>query len=346
MKNSNVDLILEDASTVLKLVDASILNEKSILITGASGIIGLHLVGILLMSAALKGVNFKLTVIFRSEPEELLSRYLAQLNAIVIVSDLADQRTFKYLETYDLIFHAAGYGQPGKFLSDPVKTISLNTTATIELLKVLNVSGKFLFVSTSELYSGCQGTLFNEDQIGNTTPQHPRACYIEAKRTGEAICHAALRSGIQAYSARLALAYGPGTKPGDQRVLYNFIESGIKNGRISLLDQGEALRTYCYVSDAIEIFFHILSRAQSSVYNVGGKSRVSIRKLAQTVGEMLNVPVVFPNNSDNALLGSPTDVTLDMTLVEREFGKKDYLELQHGLERTVNWILDRDSKKL
>jgi UDP-glucuronate decarboxylase len=338
MKINEHNILIDDALNLLNVFDLRLINNKSILITGASGLLGLSLVATLYAAAKMKGVDFKLTVIFRSEPEQPLSNFLTELNASVFVLDLADQSVLNHLDYYDLIIHAAGYGQPGKFLADPIKTISLNTTVTINLLKLLNVNGKFLFVSSSEVYSGCAALSFTEQDIGTTTPQHPRSSYIEGKRSGEAICFAAYQSGVNAYSARVALAYGPGARYGDQRVLYNFIESGIKNGHIRLLDQGEALRTYCYVTDALEIFSHILSEGTRPVYNVGGKSKVSIKRLAQMIGKRLNVPVSFPE-SNSGLVGSPTSVELDMSFVDREFSKSNYRDLESGLDRTIQWFL-------
>ena len=67
---------------------------------------------------------------------------------------------------FDYIIHAAGYSQPAKFLDDKVKTIKLNTLSTIELLKKLNPQGKFLFVSTSELYNGLEKEFVTESDIG------------------------------------------------------------------------------------------------------------------------------------------------------------------------------------
>ena len=90
---------------------------------------------------------------------------------------------------YDFIIHAAGYGQPIRFVEDEIATIDINTRTTRELFNLLKTDGKYLFISTSEVYSGAK-TPYKESDIGTTTPQHPRACYIEGKRCGEAICSA------------------------------------------------------------------------------------------------------------------------------------------------------------
>ena len=114
------------------------------------------------------------------------------------------------------------------------------------------------------------------------------------------------------------------------------MERGIRNGKVHLQDSGAARRTYCYVADAVEILWQILLRGTRPVYNVGGNSRTTIADLANRIGALLGVPVEYPL-SDGGSGGAPTDVCLDMTRVEQEFGKRAYVDLPLGLERTVNW---------
>ncbi len=108
----------------------------------------------------------------------------------VLRLDLADFRTYPELPTVDVVIHAAGYGQPGRFMANPGATIAINTSSTAALIERLRGrDGRFLFISTSEVYSGSQKEFVAEGDIGTTTPEHPRACYIEGKRCGEAICN-------------------------------------------------------------------------------------------------------------------------------------------------------------
>ena len=241
--------------------------------------------------------------------------------------------------TVDFVIHAAGYAQPAKFTQNPDKTLRLNTTATFQLLEKVEKDGSFLFVSTSEVYSGLEKDRYTEQDIGTTTPQHPRACYIEGKRCGEAFCMAARTKGVDAKCARLSLAYGPGTRADDRRVLSEFIRKALLNGQIGLMDSGSALRTYCYVTDAVEQMWQILLHGTQSVYNVGGHSSISIAGLARMVGEALNVPVVIPPE-DSSMGGAPKSVQLELNRVEEEFCKHDYVSMEDGLARTIAWQKD------
>ncbi len=105
-----------------------------------------------------------------------------------------------------------------------------------------------------------------------------------------------------------------------------------------MMDSGEAIRTYCYISDAVEIMWQVLLFGTEPIYNLGGHSQTSIAGLARQVGSILNVPVVIPP-TNKSVAGAPKDVKLSMKKTETEFGKEEYVPLERGLERTINWYL-------
>lgn len=330
-------LIKEDVSLVLAGVRTGLLQGKRILLTGASGVVGVQMLAALhhLLES---GADFVVTATHLSEPESYLKAWAAHPRFHLRQGDLCDQEFLKQLPAADIIIHAAGYGQPGRFLEKPLKTIRLNTDATMVLLEKLTPQGHFLFVSTSELYVGLPPeNLCREDQIGSTNTNHPRACYIEAKRCGEAIVCAARKAGINAKSARLALAYGPGVRLGDKRVLYSFIERGLKEKAIRMMDQGAALRTYCYGADAVRMMLKILLEGKEDIYNVGGEGTLSIKEVAEKIGLYLNVPVVMPETQE-FMAGAPAAVGLDLSRYEKEFGPIKYIDFDHGLHKTIDWL--------
>ncbi len=223
---------------------------------------------------------------------------------------------------------------PIKFSKERVKTIEINTTQLIKAFKYLKKGGTFLYISSSEVYSG-NPLPCTEDEIGVTNPSHPRACYIEGKRCGEAICHAYAKDGCNVKIARLALAYGPGTKENDTRVINQFIQKALTTGNITLLDEGEAQRTYCYVTDAVEMMWKIMLHGKSIVYNVGGFSTLSILELAEEIAMITNASVTLPDDIKR-LPGAPDNVQLDMTKTLREFDRS-FVPIIEGLRRTINY---------
>jgi nucleoside-diphosphate-sugar epimerase len=311
---------------------------SEVTVTGATGLVGLNIVCALLhynKHFAKKPIS--INALSYSCPDELFSRILQNNNIKSINGDLSDCDFVKSIPMSDYIIHSAGYGQPGKFLDNKIQTISINTIATIGLFKKLNNGGSFLYLSSSEIYSGSDTEPNTEGNIGTTTPSHPRASYIEGKRCGEAIINSYRESGVNASSARLALAYGPGVKAKDQRVLNQFVEKGF-NGLIRLLDNGDAIRTYGYISDVVVMLLNILTKGKRPVYNIGGKSIVSIKELAESIGKEMNASVETPTHKKSFMDEAPKKVGLDLSKVEEDFSHSRYIGLDKGLKNTIKWI--------
>jgi len=325
----------EEFVQLSKTIDLSKLKSGSVLITGASGLIGTYFLGTLLAARDQSGSIGKITVSTRSGV--FPNTYLNFSDVDIRTGDLGDWDFVNSLPEADLIVHAAGYGQPRKFMSDPMLTIRINTIATEILLRKTRPGGHFLFVSSSEVYSGLESFEYSETQIGTTNTNHPRAPYIEAKRCGETYTSLASQHfGIRSTSARLALAYGPGVGISDERVLNQFIQSALNSRTIKLKDSGTALRTYCYVTDAIRLMFAALLSGKESVYNIGGVSRTSIHELAVLIGEMTGASIVVPE-AGVGLVGAPKDVKLNIEKVLRLVDEKTFVDMRDGLGRTISW---------
>lgn len=329
------DLILTDVIEVAKNIDSSHFKGKTILITGASGLVGSYF---LAYFAYLNDIGHQITIYAQSfsSATEHMKRLIDEGKIFHLLIDLSDGDQYKKLIESDIIIHCAGYAQPSLFMKNPVATLAINVDATFALFKKLRKGGSFMFISSSEVYCGLEMVPFKEDQIGTSTPYHPRASYIEGKRCAEAICAAYRSDGVRAISIRLGDTYGPGTKIGDKRALNSFIERALKLKKIELMDQGDAIRTYCYISDAFEVMGRILADGSQSVYNVGGVSVVSIANLAKEIGGLTQSEVIFPKEDQN-IRGAPRILNLDLTRSELEFNKVNYLGLTEGLKRTIAW---------
>ena len=328
------DCIVREAIPAGNLAGLARLAGSSLLITGASGLIGTWMLASLPEEPHER--PREVIAVTRGRPTPCFQALARRKEVRIITGDLAEPAFRQSLPEADAIVHAAGYGQPGKFLSDPVATMALNVCATIDLFRKLRPGGRFLYLSTSEIYSGLPPGKHSENQTGTTNTDHPRACYIEGKRAGEVLCHAHAAMGVKAHAARLALAYGPGVRLDDARVLNVFILRAL-SGAVSMADRGLALRTYCYAADAVEILWRILLDGTRVVYNVGGTSRTSIAGLAGAIADIVGVPVVMPEQ-DSFLLDAPGEVSLDLSFLEEDFAKTDFIELRTGLECTVAWL--------
>lgn len=328
-------MILSDIEMQCDLIDPTFLRQKRVLVTGASGLVGTYILAYLAMLVQ-RQIPMKIYAQIYSDPPDHLVDLIGVGQINVLKMNLADITDYQRIPDVDIVIHCAGYAQPTLFMSNPVATIQVNVSATAALMQHLSPGGSFLFISSSEVYCGLLKKVFQETDIGTTTPYHPRASYIEGKRGGEAICAAFRSQGARAISVRLCDVYGPGTRKHDKRALNTFIEKALLNGKIDLLDSGSAVRTYCYISDALEILLSILFVGKHPVYNLGGRSPVRIAELAEMIGTIAHVPVVFPENA-KPISGAPEFLQMDLTRVETEFGKSKYVDLEAGLGKTISW---------
>jgi len=302
------DLLGEDAARVAAHVDLEWLRGKHVLIAGVTGLIGMH-----------------------------LARSMADAGAKVLglthEAKLGEDLAAFPIQEYDIVVHAAGYATPAKFLADPETTILLNTAGTAALLRAVKPGGKFLYLSSSEVYSGAS-IPHSEIMIGQTTPAHERAPYIEGKRCGEALVQAEQRRGaIECKIARVCLAYGPGVKKGDTRLMSDLIRGGL-HGHIKLRDSGRAKRCYLYISDCTEMLLNILGTGKHTLYNVGSPKKILVLGLADMIAEHTGARLeIGPPMTTSA----PLAVRLDMRRYFEEFDGPYYTRLHTGVQRAIEW---------
>ena len=325
-----IEIINDDIKKIN--IDLSKLKNKSILITGASGLIGTYLLSYIKP----KQKEYNITI-YAWCGSFIDSEFLPLFtDCRLICGDITNNSIFSTLPFFDYIIHSSGYGQPHKFSINKIKTIEINTSSTIWLFKKLNPKGTFLFISSSEIYDGLDKHKITENEIGSTNTNHSRSCYIEGKRCGESICNIFIEQGIDVKIIRLSLTYGPGTKKNDTRVINSLIEKAIKNTTIELLDSGKSIRTYCYITDVVEMIFNIFLFGKSHVYNVGGIIPFSILELAQIIGKEFNKKVIIPI-IDKELKGSPKVVNISIEKYLTEFNKPNFIPLDEGIINTIKW---------
>jgi nucleoside-diphosphate-sugar epimerase len=114
-----------------------------------------------------------------------------------------------------------------------------------------------------------------------------------------------------------------------------FIEQALTTGKIEMKYSGEESRTFCYVSDAVEMMFQVLLHGKHAVYNVGGGTITCMGHIAAKIAEITKVPLTFPT-TDLEIEGAQA-VDMNTYRVQNEFGKRDFIELPEGLKRTVDW---------
>jgi len=286
----------------------------NVLITGASGLIGLNL-----CREILEKKIGKIFVNYRNEIEKPFLSVLNPQRVTPVVGDINDLLFLNQLPKFDVIFHLSGYGQPKKFLENPDATFSMNSFSTDVLLnKKLNKNGKFIFMSSSEVYAN--GTFPSEDSKILLDLENARNPYILGKLAGESLVNVARQKGVDAKSIRICLAYGPGFKKNDNRVINELIMRGCDTGEVSLMDDGSARRKYIYINDSVNMIMNITFNGKQNLYNVGGKEELSILDLAKEIALQTNSKVSIKKKK-NAAIGSPAFAGVLISRYEKEFGE-------------------------
>ena len=328
-------IILDDTKNLVKEKSCKYFKNKKILILGYSGIVGQYFVGLFLNLLNTKYSPKSITLASKNKTPSYLS-FLKKIKKIKIIQNDISKNKLQTFKNYDCIIFSAGYGQPSKFLNNPIETINLNTTVLNNFFHKLNPKGKFLYMSSGEIYNKNKNKNLTENDIGLTNTDDPRASYIEAKRCGEVIVNTYKKiHNIEAKSIRLCLAYGPGSKKNDGRVLYQFINRSLKNKNLEIQDCGLAKRKYIYILDAIKMMLNITAFGKQTTYNIAGQESVTIKSLAKKIADIFNIKLQVKNKE--VLPGSPADISISIKRYVDEFGKINLTKIDDGLKKTIDW---------
>lgn len=330
------------------------LRNKTILITGATGLIAKNLAYFFLGLNKSKDANVKVLALVRNleKAKANFRDYEGDEHLEFLHQDVCEP--IKYDGDVDYIFHAAGSASAYAIKTNPTGIIRANTIGTMNVLEFAREKGveKVLFPSTREIYGKVEGKdLLTESDMGTLDPLDGRNCYPESKRLAEAIFKSYQNQyGVNFNVLRIAHTYGPTMElSNDGRVMADFMEAVVNSKDIILNSDGTARRSFCYVSDTIEGILDVMVLgAPGEAYNLANeKEPYMIRDVAQMLVDFYperNIKVVFANPSDEVKKGyvSYKIVQLDTSKIE-SLGWEPRVELKDGLKRTVEYF-DEEQK--
>lgn len=323
------------------------LRSKTVLVTGASGMLGSYLTLVAAHANAKLDLGARVVAVGRSEAS--LQRALGDVPAAGGVEFLiADVREpLPLTGAADFVLHAASPAQPNAFLADPVGVIDANVAGSRHLLELVRASGgRLLFVSTREIYGepATPGQNFREEDMGLVDPAQQRACYPESKRLAETLVAAYVaQHGVDAVIARLAHTYGPGMLRSDTRVQASFADRVLSGEDIVLKSTGELVRSYTYIGDAASGMFWALLTGSELVYNVANdEAMVSIRELAEIFlrasgNEAISLRFDLPDGSTPTGWSTSTGGNV-VTERLRALGWKPLHSVASGVERWLEYL--------
>ncbi len=320
--------------------------NTTVLITGATGMIGSYFVYTLMKLNEDYGANIKIIPLIRNLkklPEEVISK-----NYIFpIVQDVTEK--INYENDVDYIIHAASPASPKIMKEKPVETNFANTIGTANTLSFAKEHNtkKYLFISSREIYGAPleNQEYFTEKSFGIVDQLIPRNAYAEGKKAAENMCVGFKQEyGLDTKIVRLAHTYGPGMSIYDGRVQADFLKNLFNEENIVLNSDGSSIRTYTYISDAISAMFKIILKSSEQVYNVSDeRNEVSIRELAETMIKIIpekNLKLVFNIEEEDKDAGyAPFKFgLLSSEKIRKELGWNAKYTVFEGFKRTLEFL--------
>jgi nucleoside-diphosphate-sugar epimerase len=342
--------------------ELSAMGGKTLLITGGAGFLGYYLVqGVVEWNRqAAPTARIGLTVLdsyARGVPDWLTS--FSGSDEVALVEHDVRQPLPDRLNRFDYVVHAAGIASPTYYRAHPIETMDANIVGLRSLLDraVDAASGGdpisgFLFFSSSEIYGDPPADQIPTPETfrGYVSCTGPRACYDESKRYGETLCvNFARQYGVPVAIARPFNNYGPGLKLSDRRVIPDLARDVLAGNDITLLSDGSATRTFCYVADAVVGYYKILVKGRpGEPYNVGTEEpEISMAELAEHVARLGRELFAYEGSvvlraSDEAdyLVDNPNRRRPQIAKAREELGYEPVVMLEDGLERSLLWYAD------
>lgn len=287
---------------------------KTILITGANGLLPSYLTKSLLLRAKL----------YPDEQIKVIGLVRNIEKAKMVFADFISYPFFKLITNsllsplqiegkIDFIIHAASQASPKFYWSDPVGTSEPNTIGTYNLLQLAREKNteKFLFFSTSEVYGHLDlNSVISENDLGLVDPLNIRSCYAESKRMGENFCILfSHQYNVNISIVRPFHTYGPGLTFDDGRVFADFVSNIVNYKNIVMNSDGSAFRSFCYICDATIGFLTVLLKGEDKeAYNIANpEGELSIKQLAELLVNLFperGLKVIYASSNSKEYLPS------------------------------------------
>ncbi len=313
-------------------------NNKKILITGVSGIIGINLLFFFNKLNIEKKKNIYVDGTYNTSLFNFVKKYFKRNKKVKFIKINLTKNKIQKSKKYDLIFHCAGYGQPSKFLKYKKSTYKLNSTTIIDLKENLKKNGKFIYLSTTEIYSGNEKKC-NEESVGNTDSTHPRSSYIDSKKFGESFIVNCFQDFL---IFRACLIYGPGTKLNDERVLNQVILRSIKNKKIDVYGGLNQLRSNLFIYDAVIMMIKTIVKTKNQIFNLNNHKMITLGKIFSMIGKISEKRLV---NHSSKMIGSPKVIRISNKKILKKTNYKISTGIREGLIKTISWYRNLSNTK-
>ena len=239
----------------------------------------------------------------------------------------------------DWIFNMACPASPIHYQYNPVKTVKTNVIGAINMLGMAKrVRARILQASTSEVYGDPEIHPQQESYWGSVNPIGLRSCYDEGKRVAETLMMDYHRQNqVDIKLVRIFNTYGPRMHINDGRVVSNFIVAALKEEPLEIFGDGEQTRSFCYVSDLIDVILKMMNKDDFiGPVNIGNPGEFTIREIAEKIlkltGSRSKIQV-RQERSDDPVRRRP-----DISLAREKLGWEPSVDLEEGLGKTIEYF--------
>ncbi len=324
------------------IIPWEMLRDKTILVTGATGLLGSLIIKSLSEIKRTLKINLEVIGMTR-DPERARSLFIGGNEEILFMTmdEVVSSQFFDY------VIHTASPTSSAFFVSHPVEVIH---SIYFDLYRLLNFcKGRqlksFVQLSSLEVYGNLNSQRVVEYTEGQLDSFSLRSSYPEAKRIGETLCKAFFEEySLPCKVVRLTQCFGAGVDlKQDQRVFAEFTKNALEGSPIVLHTKGETSRSYVYTADAVRAIFLVLLRGQAGeVYNVANpQNYCSILELAQLISKIFNTKIEY---SYDSLLqkkySAVHKVNLDISKIE-QLGWTPFVSLQDSVLRMLKSHIEK-----
>ncbi|MBO4390451.1 MAG: NAD-dependent epimerase/dehydratase family protein [Lachnospiraceae bacterium] len=345
----NNPLYLEDIALVAAMdLGYEKLSGKSILVTGASGLIGSFLTDVIMELNLTRNLKCHYYALGRNteKAKARFSKYWDNEYFHFISHDMNEPLTeadSSLPETVHYVLHMASNTHPLAYATDPIGTITTNIIGTQYLLEfaVKHHAERFAFTSSNEVYGENRGDVefFDEHYCGYIDCNTMRAGYPESKRCGEALCQAYMKQkGLSVVIPRLTRSYGPSMLQSDTKAISQFIRKGVAGEDIVLKSAGTQYYSFTYMADAVSGLLTVLLKGEDGeAYNISDiGSDIMLKDLAALIAEKSGTKVIFeiPDELESSGYSKATKARLDGSKLS-SLGWSAAYDITAGIERTL-----------
>jgi UDP-glucuronate decarboxylase len=319
-------------------------NDKTILITGATGFIGTNLTIKLLTN------NYKIIAVdnhFSSSQKNLetinnhiLKQQIDNNNFIFFNYDIINSLENLITQKVDYIFNLACPASPPQYQRDPIYTFKTSIWGVENLIQLaLKNDCPLVHSSTSEVYGDALIHPQDENYFGNVNTVGIRSCYDEGKRASETLIYGYVKTkNLKGKIVRIFNTYGPFMDKNDGRVVSNFINQAIKNHDITIYGNGLQTRSFCYIDDLLEILvkFAFANDNLMGPLNIGNPQEFTVTNLANLIIKLTNSKskiIYLPLPQDDPKQRCPN---IDLAKSLFDFSPK--ISLYEGLIKTIKYF--------